>query len=98
MYSEICIQEYTYKMCSFSQKFMDKKFCFYVMFKKSFISMIRLFKTLICCPPKCHNSHIDAVMLMKFLSEGVGGSISSRTVLCFSLILFGLSIDASFMA
>lgn len=98
VYSKICIQEYTYKMCSFSQKFMDKKFCFYVMFKKSFISMIRLFKTPICCPPKCHNSHIDAVMLMKFLSEGVGGSISSRTVLCFSLILFGLSIDASFMA
>lgn len=32
--------------------------------------MIRLFKTPICCPPKCHNSHIDAVMLMKFLSEG----------------------------
>lgn len=85
-------------MCSFSQKFMDKKFCFYVMFKKSFISMIRLFKTPICCPPKCHNSHIDAVMLMKFWGEGVGGSISSRTVLCFSLILFGLSIDASFMA
>lgn len=70
MYSKICIQEYTYKMCSFSQKFMDKKFCFYVMFKKSFISMIRLFNTLICCPSKCHNSHIDAVMLMKFLSEG----------------------------
>lgn len=60
--------------------------------------MIRLFKTPICCPPKCHNSHFDAVMLMKFLSEGVGGSISSWTVLCFSLILFGLSIDASFMA
>lgn len=72
MYSKICtgIQEYTYKMCSLSLKFMDKKFCFYVMFKKSFISMIRLFKTPICCPPKCHNSHFDAVMLMKFLSEG----------------------------
>lgn len=92
MYSKICIQEYTYKMCSFSQKFMDKKFCFYVMLKKSVISMIRLFKTLICCPPKCHNSHIDAVMLIKFLSEGVGGSISSRTVLCFHSFCLGCQV------
>lgn len=71
---------------------MDKKFCFYVMFKKSVISMIRLFKTLICCPLKCHNSHIDAVMLMKFLSEGVGGSISSRTVLCFHSFCLGCQV------
>lgn len=49
---------------------MDKKFCFYVMFKKSFIFMIRLFNIFICCLLKCYNLYIDVVMLMKFLSEG----------------------------
>lgn len=76
---------------------MDKKFCFYVMFKKSFIFMIRLFKIFICCLLKCYNLYFDVVMLMKFLSEGVGGSILLRIVLCFLFILFGLLIDVSFM-
>lgn len=80
------------KCVLFPRNLWIRNFVFYVMFKKSFISMIRLFKTPICCPPKCHNSHIDAVMLMKFLSEGVGGSISSRTVLCFHSFCLGCQL------
>lgn len=76
-------------MCFLFLKFMDKKFCFYVMFKKSFIFMIRLFKIFICCLLKCYNLYIDVVMLMKFLSEGVGGSILLRIVLCFYSFCLG---------